>query len=122
MGPATRYIGNNIPKESFIWQDPLPAADYTMIDSQDIKSLKMQIIKSGIPSSDLIKTAWASASTFRVTDYRGGNNGARIRLLPEKNWEVNEPENLKTVLTSTVSLQSEFNKSSLMGRKSHYLI
>ncbi|EGH1120644.1 catalase/peroxidase HPI, partial [Escherichia coli] len=117
MGPATRYIGNNIPKESFIWQDPLPAADYTMIDSQDIKSLKMQIIKSGIPSSDLIKTAWASASTFRVTDYRGGNNGARIRLLPEKNWEVNEPENLKTVLTSLVSLQSEFNKKQSNGKK-----
>lgn len=117
MGPAARYIGNDIPKETFIWQDLLPSADYSMIDNKDIQALKSQILDSGISSSDLVKTAWASASSFRVTDYRGGNNGARIRLQPEKDWEVNEPENLKTVLASLTSLQSEFNKKQSDGKK-----
>ncbi|HDG9776500.1 TPA: catalase/peroxidase HPI [Raoultella planticola] len=117
MGPASRYIGNDIPKESFIWQDPLPSAEYSMIDSKDIQTLKARLRDSGITPSDLIKTAWASASTFRVTDYRGGNNGARIRLLPEKNWEVNEPQKLKTVLDSLTSLQNEFNKQLSDGKK-----
>ncbi|HGU2508663.1 TPA: catalase/peroxidase KatP, partial [Escherichia coli] len=117
MGPAARYLGNEVPAESFIWQDPLPAADYTMIDGKDIKSLKEQVMDLGIPASELIKTAWASASTFRVTDYRGGNNGARIRLQPEINWEVNEPEKLKKVLASLTSLQREFNKKQSDGKK-----
>lgn len=117
MGPASRYIGNDIPKESFIWQDPLPSSEYSMIDSKDIQTLKARLRDSGISPSDLIKTAWASASTFRVTDYRGGNNGARIRLLPEKNWEVNEPKKLETVLNSLTSLQHEFNKQQSDGKK-----
>ncbi|HIE1976892.1 TPA: catalase/peroxidase HPI [Escherichia coli] len=117
MGPAARYIGNDIPEETFIWQDPLPPADYTMIDGKDIQSLKKQVMDMGVPSSELIKTAWASASTFRVTDYRGGNNGARIRLQPAINWEVNEPGNLKKVLASLTSLQSEFNKKQSDGKK-----
>lgn len=117
MGPAARYIGNDIPKETFIWQDLLPSADYSMIDNKDIQALKSQILDSGISSADLVKTAWASASSFRVTDYRGGNNGARIRLLPEKDWEVNEPENLKKVLASLTSLQSEFNNKQSDGKK-----
>ncbi|MEB0967991.1 catalase/peroxidase HPI [Citrobacter braakii] len=117
MGPAARYIGNDIPKETFIWQDLLPSADYSMIDNKDIQALKSQILDSGISSADLVKTAWASASSFRVTDYRGGNNGARIRLLPEKDWEVNEPENLKKVLASLTSLQSNFNNKQSDSKK-----
>lgn len=117
MEPAARYIGNDIPKETFIWQDLLPSADYSMIDNKDIQALKSQILDSGISSADLVKTAWASASSFRVTDYCGGNNGARIRLLPEKDWEVNEPENLKKVLASLTSLQSEFNNKQSDGKK-----
>ncbi|EOT7637877.1 catalase/peroxidase HPI [Escherichia coli] len=117
MGPAARYIGNDIPEETFIWQDPLPSADYTMIDHNDIQYLKEKILSSGIPTSELIKTAWASASTFRGTDYRGGSNGARIRLQPEKDWEVNEPEKLKTVLESLSSIQSEFNKKQQDNKK-----
>ena len=96
-----RYLGPEVPKESFIWQDPVPKANYKLIDKKDIKYLKKKILDSGLSISDLVNTAWASASTFRGSDKRGGANGARICLEPQKNWEVNEPEKLKIVLTKS---------------------
>ncbi len=92
MGPAARYLGDEVPKETFIWQDPLPAANYKMIDSADISELKDKILKTGLSDTKLIKTAWASASTFRGTDFRGGDNGARIRLAPQKTGQSTIPQ------------------------------
>ncbi|RWR01020.1 peroxidase [[Pantoea] beijingensis] len=117
MGPKARYLGNEIPKDNFIWQDPIPAADYKTIESADITTLKETILKAGLSDSDLIRTAWASASSFRVTDYRGGDNGARIRLLPQKNWEVNDPAKLDSILTSLADIQNGFNKDRTDGKK-----
>ncbi len=112
MGPKTTYIGPEIPEEDFIWQDPIPARDHALISSGDIAKFKKAILNSGIPHNELIETAWASASSYRESDRRGGANGARIRLEPQVNWEVNNPEQLKRVLDMYEGIQSDFNASS----------
>jgi catalase-peroxidase len=109
MGPKTAYIGPEVPKEDFIWQDPIPAVDHELVNSKDITSLKKQILSSGLTQQELIETAWASASTFRSSDRRGGANGARIRLEPQINWECNNPKQLKKVLATYEKIQSDFN-------------
>ncbi len=110
MGPIQRYLGPLVPKETLIWQDPVPALDHAVIDDKDIEALKAKITASGLSVSELVSTAWASASTFRGSDKRGGANGARIRLAPQKDWEVNEPAQLKSVLTKLEAIQKEFGK------------
>jgi catalase-peroxidase len=110
MGPVVRYLGPLVPKETLIWQDPIPAADHPPIGEQDIAALKTRILASGLSVSQLVSTAWASASTFRGSDKRGGANGARIRLAPQKDWEVNQPAELKTVLSKLEAIQKEFGK------------
>ncbi len=117
MGPRSRYIGPEVPAEDLIWQDPVPAADYKMIDAKDIANLKKKILDSGLSIFMLVSTAWASASTFRGSDKRGGANGARIRLAPQKDWEVNQPEQLEIVLKKLEKIQKEFNKSQSGGKK-----
>jgi len=109
MGPRSRYLGSEVPDEDLIWQDPLPAVDHELIDAADIADLKARILATGLPVADLVSTAWASASTFRGSDKRGGANGARIRLAPQKDWEVNEPARLATVLQALEGVQREFN-------------
>lgn len=109
MGPVARYLGPEVPQEELIWQDPVPAVDFDLIDDQDIASLKKQILESGLSVSQLVTTAWASASTFRGSDKRGGANGARIRLAPQKNWEVNNPAQLAQVLEKLEGVQKAFN-------------
>jgi catalase-peroxidase len=109
MGPIQRYLGPLVPKETLIWQDPIPAVDHELINDQDIAALKAKILDSGLSVSQLVSTAWASASTFRGSDKRGGANGARIRLEPQKNWEVNNPAQLATVLEKLEGIQNEFN-------------
>jgi catalase-peroxidase len=116
MGPRSRYLGPEVPVEELIWQDPMPAVDHELIDEKDIADLKGKILASGLSVSQLVSTAWASASTFRGSDMRGGANGARIRLAPQKDWEVNQPEQLKTVLGTLAGIQQEFN-SAQSGRK-----
>jgi catalase-peroxidase len=111
MGPISRYLGKEVPSEVLIWQDPIPAVDYELIDKNDIDSLKTKINNSGLSNSQLISTAWASASTYRGTDKRGGANGARLQLSPQNNWEVNDPNNLNKVLEVLKSIQSAFNQS-----------
>jgi catalase-peroxidase len=111
MGPRSRYLGPEVPKEELIWQDPIPLVDFELIDEVDIKNLKVKLLESGLSISQLVVLAWASASTFRGSDYRGGANGARIRLAPQKDWEVNQPEELKKVLAVIESIQKEFNSS-----------
>lgn len=111
MGPIARYLGPEVPKEELIWQDPIPKATYTLIDDKDVSSLKSKILSSGLSVSQLVSTAWASASTFRGSDKRGGANGARIRLTPQKNWEVNNPAQLSNVLETLEGIQQEFNSS-----------
>ena len=110
MGPRVRYLGPLVPKETLIWQDPIPAVDHPPIGEQDIAALKAKILSSGLSVSQLVSTAWASASTFRGSDKRGGANGARIRLSPQKDWEVNQPAQLKTVLQKLEAIQKEFGK------------
>ena len=110
MGPVARYLGPLVPKETLIWQDPIPAVDHPVIGEQDIAALKTKILASGLSVSQLVSTAWASASTFRGSDKRGGANGARIRLSPQKDWEVNQPAELKTVLEKLEAIQKEFGK------------
>jgi catalase-peroxidase len=110
MGPKTRYLGSEVPKEDLIWQDPVPASDHKAIGAVEITSLKTKILKSGLTVSELVRTAWASAASFRVTDKRGGANGARIRLAPEKDWAVNDPEELTKVIGKLESIKKEFNK------------
>ncbi|NEV02401.1 catalase/peroxidase HPI [Bradyrhizobium uaiense] len=110
MGPIQRYLGPLVPKETLIWQDPVPALDHVVIDDKDIEALKAKILASGLSVSELVSTAWASASTFRGSDKRGGANGARIRLAPQKDWEVNEPAQLKGVLSKLEAIQKEFGK------------
>jgi catalase-peroxidase len=110
MGPIHRYLGPLVPKEILIWQDPIPAVDHPLIGEQDIAALKAKILASGLSVSQLVSTAWASASTFRGSDKRGGANGARIRLAPQKDWEVNQPAQLKTVLQKLEAIQKEFGK------------
>jgi catalase-peroxidase len=117
MGPRSRYLGPEVPAEELIWQDPIPAADYELINEQDIVALKGKILASGLSISALVSTAWASASTFRGSDKRGGANGARIRLAPQKDWEVNQPTLLKKVLTTFETIQKEFNSLQSGGKK-----
>ncbi len=117
MGPRSRYLGSEVPAEELIWQDPVPAIDYKLIEEKDISSLKGKIIASGLSVSQLVSIAWASASTFRGSDKRGGANGARIRFAPQKDWEVNQPEKLKTVLQSLEGIQKEFNTGQSEGKK-----
>ncbi|MCC1493115.1 catalase/peroxidase HPI [Cognatishimia sp. F0-27] len=117
MGPKVRYLGKEVPAEDLIWQDPIPACDHALVDSADIDALKAKILGAGHALSDLVKVAWASASTYRNSDKRGGANGARIRLEPQIGWEVNEPETLKAVLATLEGIQSEFNASASGGKK-----
>ena len=117
MGPRSRYFGADVPAEELIWQDPLPAADHPLIDEADTASLKQQVLDSGLTVSELVSTAWASASTFRGSDKRGGANGARIRLSPQKDWEVNEPTRLAKVLNALGGIQAKFNSSQPNGKK-----
>ncbi|MDK2562190.1 catalase/peroxidase HPI [Romboutsia sedimentorum] len=117
MGPISRYLGPEVPCEEFIWQDPVPKVDYELIDKDDIKYLKKKISDSKLSVSELVYTAWSSASTFRGSDKRGGANGARIRLEPQKSWEVNEPEQLNKVLEVLKKIQTEFNSSQLQNKK-----
>jgi catalase-peroxidase len=116
MGPIARYLGTDVPKEELIWQDPIPAVKHKLIDDTDIAALKSKILASGLTVSQLVSTAWASASTFRGSDNRGGANGARIRLAPQKDWEVNNPTQLSKVLKSFETIQQEFNKSQSSGK------
>jgi catalase-peroxidase len=117
MGPLSRYLGPLVPKEPQLWQDPVPAVDHKLIGKQDIAALKAKILASGLAISDLVTTAWASASTFRGSDKRGGANGARIRLEPQKNWEVNQPAALAKVLKKLTAIQKEFNSAQSGGKK-----
>ncbi|MBY0510721.1 MAG: catalase/peroxidase HPI, partial [Rhodospirillaceae bacterium] len=110
MGPKVRYLGPEVPKEDLIWQDPLPAADHPLINDKDVADLKAKILASGLSVSELVSTAWASASTFRGSDKRGGANGARIRLAPQKDWDVNQPKQLAKVLAKLEGIQKDFNK------------
>ncbi len=116
MGPRSRYLGPEVPAEELIWQDPVPAVDHDLIDEADIAALKGKILASGLSISELVSTAWASASTFRGSDKRGGANGARIRLAPQKDWEVNQPAQLKTVLQTLEGIQKEFNSAQSGGK------
>lgn len=117
MGPRSRYLGKLVPTEVMIWQDPIPDINYQLIDNQDITNLKKQIINSKLTIPELVRTAWASASTYRHTDMRGGANGARIRLSPQKNWSVNNPDELAKVLKTLEKIQTDFNKNNTSGKK-----
>ena len=116
MGPRSRYLGAEVPAEELIWQDPVPAVDHELIDAQDIADLKGKILASGLSIPELVSTAWVSASTFRGSDKRGGANGARIRLAPQKDWKVNQPGQLKTVLQTLEGIQKEFNSAQSTGK------
>ena len=117
MGPRARYLGPEVPAEELLWQDPIPAVNHKLIDEKDIASLKSKILALGLSISELVSTAWASASTFRGSDKRGGANGARIRLAPQKDWEVNQPDQLKKVLRTLEGIQNDFNKAQTTGKK-----
>ncbi|MDP3357066.1 MAG: catalase/peroxidase HPI [Polaromonas sp.] len=117
MGPLARYLGPLVPKEELIWQDPVPAVDHALVDDRDVAALKAKILASGLSTSQLVTTAWASASTFRGSDKRGGANGARIRLAPQKDWEVNQPAELAKVLAKLEVVQKEFNAAQSSGKK-----
>jgi catalase-peroxidase len=117
MGPRSRYLGPDVPSEALLWQDPLPAADHPLISAQDVAQLKSKILASGLSGPELVRTAWASASTFRGTDMRGGANGARIRLAPEKDWAVNNPQKLANVLKRLEGVQTEFNRAHSGGEQ-----
>ncbi len=116
MGPRSRYLGPEVPEEELVWQDPVPVLDHELIDAQDITDLKVKILASELSVSQLVATAWASASTFRGSDKRGGANGARIRLAPQKDWEVNQPEQLATVIQTLEGIQEEFNRAQSGGK------
>src|SRR6202040_4125066 len=117
MGPIVRYLGPLVPKEPLPWQDPIPAVDHPLIGEPDIAALKAKILPSGLSVGELVSAAWASASTFRGSDKRGGANGARIRLAPQKDWEVNQPAELATVLQKLEAIQKEFNSAQTNGNK-----
>ncbi|MFU8763837.1 MAG: catalase/peroxidase HPI [Haliea sp.] len=117
MGPAVRYVGAEVPDETLIWQDPVPAVEHDLIDKRDIAKLKSEILKSGLSTGELVRTAWASASTYRDTDKRGGANGARIRLEPQKDWAVNNPAELAKVLEVLEGIQADFNGAQRRGKK-----
>ena len=117
MGPRARYLGPLVPTEQLIWQDPVPAVDHQLVEEQDIAALKARILASGLTISQLVTTAWASAATFRGSDKRGGTNGARIRLAPQKDWEVNQPAELAKVLQTLAAIQNDFNAAQSGGKK-----
>ncbi|KLD80256.1 catalase/peroxidase HPI [Xanthomonas hyacinthi] len=117
MGPRARYLGPDVPAEELLWQDPIPALDHALVDAQDIAALKRSLLDSGLSIAQLVSTAWASASTFRGSDKRGGANGARIRLAPQKDWEVNQPEQLAQVLAALERIQAQFNGAQSGGKK-----
>ncbi len=117
MGPRSRYLGPDVPQEELLWQDPIPAVDHKLIDQNDITALKGKLLASGLSISEMVSTAWASASTFRGSDKRGGANGARIRLVPQKDWEVNNPSQLQKVLSKLESIAKEFNAAQSEGKK-----
>jgi len=117
MGPRSRYLGPEVPQEELIWQDPVPDVDHELVDAQDVAALKGKILASGLSVSELVSTAWASASTFRGSDMRGGANGARLRLAPQKDWEVNQPLQLQKVLETLEGIQKEFNSAQSGGKK-----
>ena len=117
MGPRARYLGPEVPAEELIWQDPVPAVTHPLVDAQDVAALKAKILASGLSTAELVSTAWASASTFRGSDKRGGANGARIRLAPQKDWAVNEPEKLSKVLAKLEAIQQDFNASASGGKQ-----
>jgi catalase-peroxidase len=117
MGPRARYVGPEVPAEVLIWQDPIPAINYTLIDATDIEALKAKVLASGLSVSELVSAAWASASTFRGSDKRGGANGARIRLAPQKYWAVNNPAQLSKVLDALEAIQKDFNASATGGKQ-----
>jgi catalase-peroxidase len=117
MGPRARYLGPEVPKEELIWQDPVPAVDHPLVDDKDVAALKQKVLASGLSVSQLVSTAWASASSFRGSDKRGGANGARIRLAPQKDWEANEPAQLAKVLATLEGIQKEFNGAQSGGKK-----
>ncbi len=117
MGPRSRYLGPEVPAEELVWQDPIPEADHPLVDASDIRALKARTLESGLSISDLVSTAWASASTFRGSDKRGGANGGRIRLAPQKDWEVNQPAKLASVLKTLESIQQEFNAAQSGGKR-----
>ncbi|GAB3928430.1 catalase/peroxidase HPI [Larkinella terrae] len=117
MGPRARYLGPDVPEEVLLWQDPIPAVDHALVDENDMAGLKANILASGLSVTELVSTAWASASTFRGSDKRGGANGARIRLAPQKDWKVNNPTQLRKVLNTLESIQSEFNSTQVGGKK-----
>ena len=117
MGPKARYLGPEVPAEELVWQDPIPACDHALVDAQDVAALKAQVLACGLPVAALVSTAWASASTFRGSDKRGGANGARIRLAPQKDWEVNQPAQLAQVLAVLEGIQQRFNAAQTGGKK-----
>ncbi|MBL1146512.1 MAG: catalase/peroxidase HPI [Pseudomonadota bacterium] len=117
MGPRARYLGAEVPKEVLVWQDPVPAVDHKLVDAKDVANLKAAVLASGLTGPELIRTAWASAATFRSTDMRGGANGARIRLAPQKGWAVNNPKELAKVLPVLEKVQNDFNKAQKTGKK-----
>jgi catalase-peroxidase len=117
MGPKARYLGPEVPAEDLIWQDPVPTVDHDLIDNQDVSDLKRAILETGLTVSDLVFTAWASASTFRGSDFRGGANGARIRLAPQKDWEMNEPDRIAPVLSALETVAKTFNAAQTGGKK-----
>jgi len=117
MGPSSTYLGPEKPKEQLIWQDPIPALNHALVDDKDINQLKTQILSSGLTISELVTTAWASASTYRGSDRRGGANGARVRLQPQRNWEVNNPQQLNRVLAVYEKIQADFNAKAKNGKK-----
>ncbi|WP_028770912.1 catalase/peroxidase HPI [Silanimonas lenta] len=117
MGPKSRYLGKLVPKEDLIWQDPVPAVDHPLVDANDIAALKAKVLASGLSTAQLVRVAWASASIFRGTDFRGGANGARIRLEPQRQWEANDPAELSTVLGVLEGIQKDFNATAAGGKK-----
>jgi catalase-peroxidase len=117
MGPRARYVGAEVPSEELLWQDPVPAVDHDLIDADDIAELKSEVIASGLTVPELVRTAWASAASFRGTDLRGGANGARIRLAPQKDWEVNNPAELAKVLKRLERIQNDFNRAQSGGKR-----
>ena len=117
MGPKARYLGNDIPEENFTWQDPVPVADYKAISADDVKELKGEILDTGLSIQELVKTAWASAASFRASDYRGGANGARLALAPQASWEANEPELVKSVIVKLKEVQDDFNSQMFSKKK-----
>ncbi len=117
MGPKARYLGPLVPEETLIWQDPIPAVDHPLVDAADVAALKQKILASGLSVSELVGAAWASASTWRGSDRRGGANGARVRLAPQKDWEVNNPPVLAKVLAALEGIQKDFNGSAAGGKK-----